>query len=130
MKEESIVTIKKREYFNQSTSQLTRFCLRIGWLVLVGSFGHWITVTKEESPPVWLFQRKIYRPQQLLGQISRMFSSRQSILDRAGLPTVIQLGTIALMAHLGQRSSFSLLSGLDVSRLEPHRLGLSRIGRF
>ena len=112
MKEESIVTIKKREYFNQSTSQLTRFCLRIGWLVLVGSFGHWITVTKEESPPVWLFQRKIYRSQQLLGQISRMFPSQQSILRVAGLPTArasIQLETIALMAqhlHLGQRSSF------------------------
>ena len=28
------------------------------------------------------------------------------------------------------RSAFPLLSGLDVSRLEPHRLGLSRIGRF
>ena len=28
------------------------------------------------------------------------------------------------------RSAFLLLSGLDVSRLEPHRLGLSRIGRF
>ena len=71
------------------------------------------------------FSKGRYIGQQLLGQISRMFSSRQSILDRAGLPTVIQLGTIALMAHLGQRSSFSLLSGLDVSRLEPHRLGLS-----
>ena len=112
MKEESIVTIKKCEYYNQSTSQLTRFCLRIGWLALVGSFGHWITVTKEESPPVWLLQRKIYRSQQLLGQISRMFPSQQSILRVAGLPTArasIQLETIALMAHhlhLGQRSSF------------------------
>ena len=34
------------------------------------------------------FSKGRYIGQQLLGQISRMFSSRQSILDRAGLPTV------------------------------------------
>ena len=49
-------------------------------------------------------------------------SSTEQVCQRGAS---IQLGTIALMAHLGQRSSSSLLSGLDVSRLEPHRLGLS-----
>ena len=108
-----------------SISLLTSFCSTLGCLV---GCGHWMTVTGEEPPSVWLFQRKIYR--------SAFGSNFKNVLKPAIYPRQSRSangepqfswvgGTIALMGHLGQ-SVPPLLSGLDVSRLEPlHRLGLS-----
>ena len=104
----------------------------VGWLVeillLVEGSGHWITVTGVKPPSVWLFQRKIYRSPAFGSNFKNVLKPaiypQQSRSANGGEPQ-FSGGTIALMAHLGQRSSFSLLSGLDVSRLEPHRLGLS-----
>ena len=118
-----------------SISLLTSFCSKMGWLVwlvqifpLAESFGHWITVTGEEPPSAWLFQRKIYRStfgSNFKNVLKPAIYPQQSRSANGGEPQ-FSGGTIALMAaHLGQRSSSSLLSGLDVSRLEPHRLGLS-----
>ena len=120
-----------------SISLLTSFCSKMGWLVwlvqifpLAESFGHWITVTGEEPPSAWLFQRKIYRStfgSNFKNVLKPAIYPQQSRSANGGEPQ-FSGGTIALMAH--QRSSSSLLSGLDVSRLEPYRLGLSPIHGF
>ena len=72
-------------------------------------FGHWITVTGEEPPSAWLFQRKIYRStfgSNFKNVLKPAIYPQQSRSANGGEPQ-FSGGTIALMAaHLGQRSSF------------------------
>ena len=62
---------------------------------------------------------------QLLGQISRMFSSRQSILDRAGLPTV-SLNSVGNNCFDGAPGSAFLLQPFIGSRRL--KIGATQIG--
>ena len=115
-----------------SISLLTSFCSKMGWLVwlvqifpLAESFGHWITVTGEEPPSAWLFQRKIYRStfgSNFKNVLKPAIYPQQSRSANGGEPQ-FSGGTIALMAHLTQ--AFLLQPFIGSRRLE---IGAIQIG--